>query len=243
MKKMAPVLMLSLFALPHFISSASQFEIKHTFEQKNVPALVATPVAIATDGSLLALEYRELNNDENIMLSKVSVWNVATGQCDKRINGTFEGLINLYYFDGYLVKRLEENKPFYSENSRRLGVVQGTRASKANVRAKAISYIDTDKENKIKIYSNEISIIKISVGRNKPLIRLSPSGQLLAMTTESGINIINTQSGEIFQQLPSYLVQEAGRIVIVFFFEFQDLLHFAVVGQNKTFIWFLLRAI
>ncbi len=51
------------------------FKQQWIWQQKDVPALVATPAAIARDGSLIALAYRELNTDDKHMYAKIGFWN------------------------------------------------------------------------------------------------------------------------------------------------------------------------
>jgi hypothetical protein len=239
LKKLVFFLFLVVGALLFHVNTPAteQFELRWTIKQRDVPALVAAPVAIANNGKLIALEYRELNPDDNHMYAKVAIWNVATGEREKVVAGRQDNLIESQSFDGYLIAKIEQSQPLYSEDGLKLGTARTTSASKAHVTAKSIFYNDPETSNTIQIRGS--SDIDVDLGHKKPLIRLSLDGKFLAIIMENQVEILRSKTGERFQFLP--ISSEAGQTILAFFFDLQGETHFAVVCKEETQIWMLKR--
>lgn len=236
MKKLFFFLFLIIGALLIHVSlTAKTFKLQWILQQKEVPSSVAAPVAITNDGTEIALEYRELNLDDNHMYAKISIWNMATGKCTRHVAGRLDDLIESQSFDGHLIPKVEQSQPFFSDSGERLGITRTTKAQRAKIRAKSIYYSDPEKINVILI--NGLSDITVKLGHNKPLIRFSPEGDFLALTMEHQVDILDVQTGQIVQQLSISL--EAGQTILAFFFFYEDKLHLAVVCREQTQIWVL----
>lgn len=240
MKKITLLLLIvGTMILLHFTFSVERFEITQILKQKDVPSSTAAPVAIANDGMLLALEYRELNPVDNHMYAKISIWNVASGHRERTVVGRLDDLIESNSFQGYLIRKIEQSSPVYSDDGARLGITRTAKASQANVLAKAFIYNGEEKSNTIQIYG--ATEITVEMGHNKPLIGLSPDGKFLAVTMEDQIDVIDAQTGQLFQHLPISL--KYGQAIVSFFFYLKEKLHLAAVCKEETVIFVLKRTI
>jgi hypothetical protein len=212
-----------IFALLSYGLTAGEFKLRLVIEQEKIFHTEAT----TKNGEFSALSYRipDLEKQDGSIIGCISVWNKNTD------------LELIVEEDIYLI---EINTPAFDSDWPNHTYCSRAGTKFIEIKACQYAYASCSISNKfpkdIFTDSNEKRIQKLIKAELKTLMEVSLYGGFSAMVTESEIKVKNITTGNIFQKIPT-LTEEFGFPVLVFFFEYQGVLHLSVVYANHVKIW------